>query len=164
MRALRLLPLLALLPLVAACDVTDQRAADVDVYTTEFAFRVSSAQLNSTGTVLSEQYDVPMLNRRVVDVGAVLCYFRENDTWTAMPYTYAVDRTDATAVDYAVSLGFAFEDRFLEVFYEASATGVVGNQPDRRIKLVLIGPDLANKQNVDYSDYEAVKRAYGLKD
>ena len=40
---------------------------------------------------------------RVAEVGLVMCYFFEQGTWTAMPYTYGVDNTTAQAVDYTIT-------------------------------------------------------------
>lgn len=166
MRALKLLPLLALLPVLSACEINSYSDANPEIYSTEFNFRLADATVN--GAVASAQYDVPVLDSRVVEVGLVMCYFYEQGTWTAMPYTYAVDNTTAQAVDYTITLGYAFRTRSLEVFYEAStSTAPLRTQPDRRVKLVVVGPSVAsgyNKQGLDWTDYEAVRKALRLKD
>lgn len=165
MRALKLLPLLALLPILAACEINTHSEMDPDIYSTEFNFRLADATIN--GPVASVQYDVPVLDSRVADVGLVMCYFYEQGTWTAMPYTYGIDNPGAQAVDFTITLGYAFRTRSLEVFYEASTDQApLRNQPDRRIKLVIVGPDVAghyNKQGLDWTNYEAVKTALRLK-
>lgn len=166
MRTLKLLPLLALLPILAACEINTHSEADPDIYSTEFNFRVADATIN--GPVASVQYDVPVLDSRVVDLGLIMCYFYEQGTWTAMPYTYGVDNPQAQALDYLVTLGFAFRTRTLEIFYEAStANAPLRTQPDRRVKLVIVGPNVAghySKQGLDWTDYEAVRKALRLKD
>ena len=146
-----------------ACEELLLGGSGLDIYSTQFDFTPSSATLN--GSVLSQQFNVPAIDASVVDAGAVLLYYREQNSWTAMPYTYAVDDPAQKAVSYTISLGFAFEDRFLEVFYEASTDAVnLRQQPARRIKLVVLGPDLAGKRGIDYSNYAEVKAAFGLKD
>jgi len=152
---------LALMTLfVAACDTTSNRTIiDTDVYVTEVDFNVASATLN--GTVLSQQFAVPAIDN---NAAAVLAYFYEQGTWTAMPYTYAVDDAQLQAVSYTISLGHAFSNQTFEAFYESSAADVnLRQQPSRRIRVVVLG-DYAAKQNVDFSDYNAVKAAFHLPD
>ena len=50
------------------------------------------------------------------------------------------------------------------MFYESSAADVdLRQQPSRTIRLVVLGNG-AYKTGVDHSDWNAVKRAYGLRD
>lgn len=150
--------LLAFATVFAACDM-GHTVNNTDAYITEVQFDVSKATLN--GTVLSQQYSVPAIDN---SAAAVLCYFYEQGTWTAMPYTYAVDDAKLQAVSYTISLGHAFSYQTLQVFYESSAADVnLRNQPSRRIRVVVLG-DYAAKQNVDFSDYNAVKAAFNLPD
>lgn len=117
------------------------------------------------GPVASVQYDAPEITPQVVETGAVMAYFREQDTWTALPYTYGVESPELPAVDYTVTLGYAYEEGFLEVFYETSTEAVIDQLPDQTIKVVVI-EDLAAAQSagVDLSDYGAVKAHFGLND
>jgi hypothetical protein len=134
--------------------------------------RVSSVNLNfrmRDATVnrpyASVQFDVPAITQSVVNNGAVLAYFREQDTWTALPYTFSYESPDFDAVDFTVMFGFAFERRFFELFYEASTTAVnPAAQPDRLVKLVIIDGFPAGKVDIDWSDYEAVARHFNLED
>lgn len=115
------------------------------------------------GPVASVQYDAPEITRRVVREGAVMAYFREQGTWTALPYTYGVDWDDPDVVDYTVTLGFAYEEGFLEIFYEASHSDILDTLPDREIKVVVLDSYAGTRRsNVDLSDYEAVRSHYGL--
>lgn len=136
---------------------------DVGVHSQEFVFSMDDAQVN--GAVASVQFDVPTITPNVVDNGAVLVYFREQGTWTAMPYTFGVESPDLPAVDYTISLGYGFDDNFLEVFYEASTSEIdLFDQPDRTMKAVIIDGFSLSKSGVDVTDYEAVKAYYGLED
>lgn len=158
----RLLPLFALALVFSACDAhTDEPR----VRSINFTFSMDDASFN--GNVASVGYDVPELDARVVAGGAVLAFFREQNTWTAMPYTFAVDNPDIQAVDYTITMGYAFEDRFLELFYEASTPQApIENQPDRVVKLVIIDADVVSsgKTAIDLTDWNQVKAFYGLTD
>lgn len=115
------------------------------------------------GPVVSAQYDAPEITRQAVQGGAVLAYYREQGTWTALPYTYGVESPDLPAVDYTVTLGYAYEEGFLEVYYEASSDHVIDDLPDQLIKVVVIEQFAsARLAGVDPSDYEAVKNHFGL--
>lgn len=165
MKRLSLLTLVALLAFVApGCDTYENVDSGARITSIRFVFSAQSAIVN--GTVASRQYDVPELSLRIAEGGAVLAFFREQGTWTAMPYTFADPTADGSAVARTVTLGYAFEERLLEVFYEASHASVnLRAQPDREIKLVMIDASvLAGKTDVDLSNYEAVKYAFGLED
>lgn len=132
---------------------------DIDVGSAEFVFSMSGAVIN--GDVASSQFNVPAINRAVVANGAVLAYFREQGTWTAMPYTFAVESPELPAVDYTITMGFGFDEGFLEVFYEASSEAAnLDEQPDRIVKVVILDdlsiPAIAN---LDVNDYESVSKA-----
>jgi hypothetical protein len=136
---------------------------NANVFSLEFDFRWIDAVFN--GAVASVQYDVPDLTARVVEEGAVIMFFRDHGTWTAMPYSFGVERADIPAVDYTISLGFGYDVGFLEVFYEASTEAVdMTGLPDQRMKLVVIDGFAAGKRQVDLTDWEAVKEAFRLGD
>lgn len=163
----------ALLFLATGCIVDDNGTegppgpqgppGNANVFTVNFLYTMDDAVFN--GNVASVQFDVPGITASVVDEGAVLLFFREQGTWTAMPYTFAVESPELPAVDYTISLGFGYDDQFLEVFYEASTEEVaLENQPDRDIKAVIIDGFPLGKQGIDWTDYEAVKNYFGLED
>ena len=148
---------------MSACDGNGPSgpARDASVEALTFDFLVSDAVIN--GPVASVQYDVPAITPRVVDEGAVLGFFREQGTWTAMPYTFAEESPDLPAVDYTVTLGYGYDDQFLEVFYEASTDEIdLRDQPDRVIRIVVIDGYSSGKAGVDLTDYDAVAAYYGL--
>ncbi|MDA0377981.1 MAG: hypothetical protein O2899_00690 [Bacteroidetes bacterium] len=136
---------------------------NANVFSLGFDFFLDDAVVN--GAVASVQYEVPDLTASVVDDGAILMFFRDQGTWTAMPYTFGVESQDLPAVDYTVSLGFGYEVGFLEVFYEASTDAINLRQlPDREMKLVVIDGWYHGKRNVDLTDWEIVKATFGLSD
>ena len=136
---------------------------NANVFSLGFDFFLDDAVIN--GAVASVQYDVPDLTASVVDDGAILMFFRDQGTWTAMPYTFGVESQDLPAVDYTVSLGFGYEVGFLEVFYEASTDAIDLTQlPDREMKLVVIDGYYYGKRDVDLTDWDTVMSLYGLSD
>ena len=171
------LPAALLIGLFAGCDggVVGPRGPQgprgddgvVDVFSVNFVFSLQNAIINDN--VASAQFDVPGITASVVDDGAVLMFFREQGTWTAMPFTYGIESADPDldAVDYTVALNFGYELGFVEPFYEASINlDQIPDEvlPDREMKAVIIDAYLAGKTSVDLTDYEAVKRAFGLED
>ena len=136
---------------------------NANVFSLNFDFFLADAVFN--GTVASVQFDIPALTGSVVDDGAVLLFFRDQGTWTAMPYTYGVESPDVAAVDYTVSLGFGYEVGFLEVFYETSIDAIdITSLPDREIKAVVIDGFPFGKKSIDFTDWNAVKEAFNLSD
>jgi hypothetical protein len=153
-----------LLTLCSGCiiDADDRDRDRTELNTVEMIFSMDDAALN--GSVASVVFDVPFITPRVVDQGAVLMYYREQGTWTAMPYTFAVESPDLPAVDYTISIGYGFDVGTLEVYYEASTEAApILDQPDRRMKAVVVD-DLRFAREIDPNDYEAVKLHFGLKD
>ncbi len=122
------------------------------------------------GAVASEQFDVPEITPSVVDGGAVLVYFRDQGTWTALPFTVGVESSDLAAVDYTFTMGYAYDDGFLEVFVEASTDDdIVWDDiltllpAGYEMKVVIIDGFFVGKNStLDLRDYEAVKAYFGL--
>lgn len=136
---------------------------NANVFSLNFDFFVDDATIN--GTVASVQFDVPDITPLVVDEGAVLLFFRDQGTWTAMPYTFGVESPDLPAVDYTVAFNFGYDDGFLEVFYETSTDALDFNSlPDRTIKAVIIEGFAFGKKSVDLTDWNVVKALYQLED
>jgi hypothetical protein len=136
---------------------------NANVFSLNFNFLMSDAEVN--GTVASVQYNVPDISPLVVDEGAVLLFFRDQGTWTAMPYTFGVESPDLPAVDYTVSFGYGYDDGFLEVFYETSTDAVnFDSLPDRTIKAVIIDGFAYGKRSVDLTDWNVVKELYHLQE
>lgn len=147
---------------LTGCIVEADDDPEIDFGTVEFVFTMSDAVINSD--VASAQFNVPAINRAVVNNGAVLAYFREQGTWTAMPFTFGVESPDLPAVDYTITMGFGFDEGFLEVFYEASSEAAnLEDQPDRFIKVVILDDlSIPAVANLDLSDYNQVKQTLQL--
>ncbi len=128
---------------------------NANVFTLNFDFFIADASIN--GNVASVQYDVADITLNVVQEGAVLLYFRDQDTWTAMPYTFF------NGAGRIVSFGFGYDEGFLEVFYETAAIDP-GTLPDREMKAVVIDGFPAFKSGLDLTDYEAVASFFGLEE
>jgi len=136
---------------------------NANVFSLNFDFLVADASIN--GSVASVQYNVPDISPLVVDEGAVLLFFRDQGTWTAMPYTFGVESPDLPAVDYTVSFGYGYDDGFLEVFYETSTDAVdFDSLPDRTIKAVIIDGFAYGKKSIDLTDWNVVRDVFQLKD
>ncbi len=143
---------------------------NANVFSLNFVFSLDDATFN--GPVASAQFDVAAITPSVVDNGAVLVYFRDQGTWTALPFTVGVESPDINAVDYTFTLGYGYDDAFLEVFLEASTDDpVVWDDiraqlpPSYQMKAVIIdGFFLGKNTDLDLRDYEAVKVYFGLKD
>lgn len=151
--------------LLVGCDSNDpaeppRRGAGV--LTFEVDFRTDEAAL--AGSFASAAFEAPEISPGVVADGAVLAYYREGGTWTALPYTYGVESPDVPAVDYTVTLGYAYEVDLFEVFYEISLEdeALLRSLPDQRVKVVVLRPEAVRGVAVDVQDYEAVKQYYGL--
>ena len=134
--------------------------------------------LNADGVfsdfVANVSYDMPEFTPPVVDDGAVLVYIRDrSDTWTALPFTFGVEKIDEPVVDYTFTLGYAMEVGRLDVFVEASSNDdVVWDEilqdpflgVSRQLKIVVIEGFFFAKDGPDLRDYEAVKAYYGLQE
>ena len=131
--------------------------AAVESFTVDF-FVDDAAQ---NGTVFSQAYDAPEITAGVVQQGMVTAYFREQGTWTAMPYTYGVESPEVPAVDYTVTFGYAYEQGFVELFYEVSNEAAFPSLVDREVKVVVLYGSPA-AFNVDWSDYSAVAQRFDL--
>jgi hypothetical protein len=153
--------LLVLVGATAGCIVEDERES-TEIRTAELVFSIDDAVIN--GDVASAQYAVRGITPDVVDHGAVMAYFREQGTWTAMPFTFADESPDLPAVDYTITFGFGYDDGFVELFYEASSTAApLDEQPDRVVKIVIFDDlGFVRAANVDMTDYEAVRAQFGL--
>lgn len=147
----------------ADVDVDDLPEGTASVYAFTLPFLMDDAGFN--GAVASVQYELFEISPQVVATGTVLVYFRDQGTWTALPYTFGVESDTLPAVDYTISMGYGYDVDFLEVFYEASTDAVaLENLPDRQLKIVIIEAFPVGKRAIDLSDWDAVKAAFGLAD
>jgi len=147
----------------ADVDVEDLPEGTSSVYTFNLIFSMDDALFN--GPVASVPFDVPEIDSWTVENGAVLVFFRDQGTWTALPYTFGVESPDLPAVDYTIAMGYGYDPGVLEVFYEASTEAVaLEDLPDRNLKVVIIEQWVVGKNQVDLKDWESVKAYFDLED
>ena len=166
-RSASFLLLAALTVALTSCDSDDYREEPRDRPVVQsFFVNFDLDDANFEGPFASISEDAPEITPDVVENGLVMAYFREADTWTALPYTYGVESPDRPAVDYTVTLGYAFEANFFEVFYELSVDDeqVWSEIPaQRRIKVVVFsGEAVRRNQSLDFKDYGAVQQHFQL--
>ena len=122
------------------------------------------------------------LTVEAVDEGIVLLYasdvFDENGLersgWTALPLTQGIDLDDDFFIDYTLTTTYTYDVNRLFVNLIASndfseeefaiTEAVLQNIEGILFKLVILPGGGFTRSSIDYSDYEAVKRAYNLLD
>jgi len=135
------------------------------VETFEVEFDADAASVSEDELVLFQNYDFPEITESVENNGFVQAYYlAENDTWTAMPYTFGDESPDINAVDYTLTLGYAWNVDLVQIFYEASAPFALDFARDRLIKVVIADGRAATTASVDWSDYSSVKQHFDLED
>ena len=144
-------------------DVSDLPPGTASAYAFNLIFSMDDASFN--GPVASVPFDVPEIDAWTVSNGAVLVFFRDQGTWTALPYTFGVESPDLPAVDYTIAMGYGYDPGVLEVFYEASTEAVaLENLPDRQLKVVIIEAWPVGKRDFNRQDWASVKAYFGLQD
>lgn len=110
--------------------------------------------------------DYGAINNNVFNHGAVLVYMNVRGTWSQVPLTYYYYEDDGEVVNfYEASIEVAtLGDAGVRLFWTESDMWKVC--PDTHdFKIVAIEASVyANRSDVDYSDYEAVKTAFQLTD
>jgi|SRR5690606_22420808 len=152
------------------CDGDD--GVETDIFTVSDTFSLNHTDVAFTDFVANIRYAISAIGADVVANGAVLVFIEDlHGTWTALPYTYGIEATDQPVVDYTVSIGYAFDTGFVDVFVEASSSDdVVWEEilddallgTTRRIRFVIFNTFVRGKTQVDVTDYEALRRHYGL--
>ena len=167
----------ALVPLLFAvtlwstgCDGADD--IETDILTLTDTFSLDDTDVSFTDFVANIRYGIGEVTANVVANGAVLVFIDDLEgTWRALPFTYGVEAQDEPVVDYTVSMGYAFDTGFIDVFVEASSSDdVVWDEvledplfaSSRRIRFVIFNTFISGKNSVDVTDYEALRARYGL--
>ena len=127
-----------------------------------FTFFVDSATWNGpNGLSINNAINVPEITAEIVENGTVQVFQTEDNTspasttWRAMPYTNGV-------FSYSYSYNVGVIDLILTVTVNGSVPTLVAAK-DHTYKVVIL-PPASVLSGIDYSDYEAVKMVYGLKD
>lgn len=168
------LALVGLIGFSAGCDTyQDVVVIGNDIIVRNFSFSGNNLDVNADASIGSYHREVDEMTSDIVDDGAVLLY-ADGDlildggagTWTALPYTQAVDFDDDLIVDYTLTFTYSYDLQDLYVDIIGSATGLTFEDlPRTDFKLVLIPGDLYvgnAKTGIDYSNYEAVRQAYNI--
>jgi hypothetical protein len=109
-------------------------------------------------TALSTYFETTLtdadITQAVVDNGVVLVYAQNGTTWAALPSTFS-----------SVSLTFQFYLGNVEIFC-ANTDGSQTLNPGTQIFRLVIIPSSARmtNENINFRNYEEVKRAFNLKD
>lgn len=108
----------------------------------------------------------PMIDADIDDYGAVLVYMDNEGTWRQLPFTfYYTDVVNGQTVNCSSSLEVSTYVNGVSIFWTENDF-YDGYRPDDRVfKIVVIAANLYNaRQDVNYSDYQAVKAAFQLAD
>lgn len=125
----------------------------------------TDADGNERGQFLTT-IDYPAINNNVFNYGAVLVYMDVEGTWSQVPLTYYYTETNDGEVSfYEASIEVAtLDDGGVRLFWtESDMWKVAPGTHD--FKIVAIEASVYdNRNDVDYSDYNAVKKAFQLAD
>ena len=101
------------------------------------------------------------------DYGAVLVYMNQENTWRQLPFTfyYSQNLQDGSVGYFSSSLEVSTYEEGVSIFWTENDF-YDGYRPEQHdFKIVVIAASLYEaRSDVDYSDYEAVKRAFQLEE
>lgn len=114
------------------------------------------------------EIDYPAINNNVFNHGAVLVYMDVDGTWSQVPLTYYYqDQTDeGETINCAASIEVAtLSDGGVRLFWTESDFYDGMRPQTHNFKIVAIEASVYSyRSDVDYSSYEAVKKAFQLAD
>lgn len=111
--------------------------------------------------------DYPAINLDIHDFGAVIVYMNDRNTWRQIPLTfyYSLPNEDGSESFYSSSLEVSSYQGGVSIFWTENDFADVGAPDTHKFKIVAIASYLYNdRQDVDYSNYEAVKTVFQLTD
>lgn len=106
------------------------------------------------------------IDANIDDYGAVLVYMDNNNTWRQLPMTfYYSAEEDGVEYYYSSSLEVSSYEEGVSIFWTENDF-YDGYRPDDHVfKIVVIAASEFNRRSdVDYSNYEAVKKAFQIKE
>ena len=144
-----------------------------DIIVRNFSIDGDDLDVSDDGTIGSYNREVSELNSDVADDGAVLLYADGellfgsggSGTWTAIPVTVGVDEDGDEFIDYSLTYSFSYDIQDLYIDLIGSSPLDFSTLPRTDFRLVMIPGNLFvgnAKAGIDYTDYEAVRRAYEL--
>ncbi len=118
-----------------------------------------------TNTSWRVDIDYAAINLNIHDYGAVLVYMNEGNTWRQIPLTFYYEDPDNPGAFFSSSLEVSTYQGGVSIFWTESDF-YNGYKPEtHKFKIVAIASYLYNdRQDVDYSNYEAVKTVFQLTD
>lgn len=119
------------------------------------------------GTSWRLDIDYAAINMDIHNYGAVLVYMDDQNTWRQIPLTFYYTQTDEDGVEsyYSSSLEMSSYQGGVSIFWTENDFYDGYKPKTHRFKIVVIASNIyANRQDVDYSNYEAVKTAFQLAD
>lgn len=123
---------------------------------------VVSSTISSSNWVLADNrwsitFTYPEITQNIIDKGAVLVYMKVGQAYNQIPLTLYSSATFSTSLQVSSFLGG------VTVFWSDSDLTQPTNPGNREFKIVVIAASgLAQKPNLDFENYEAVKKAYNL--
>lgn len=161
------LAIFAALVLVTSCrgrdgvdgrDGRDGRDANVASST----LTVNSSDWRWDGVSYRVDIDYANITQNIIDHGAVLVYMEVSNTWRQLPMTYYYYDGDYD-VYCSSSLEVSSYDNGVSIFWTENDMTDVGAPEPHRFKIVVIEASVyAARSDVDFSDYEAVKKAFDI--
>lgn len=108
----------------------------------------------------------PAIDADIDDYGAVLVYMDNKGTWRQLPFTfYYTDVSNGQTIYCSSSLEISTYVNGVSIFWTENDFYDGYRPDDHDFKIVVIAASLYNaRQDVDYSDYNAVKTAFQLSD
>ena len=112
--------------------------------------------------------DYANITTQVNDYGAVFVYMSNQNTWRQLPMTfyYSVNDNQGNPVYYSSSLEVSSYENGVSIFWTENDF-YDGYRPDEhKFKIVVLEATVyaAHRDELDFDDYEAVKRVFNLKD
>ena len=106
--------------------------------------------------------DYANITPNIIDYGAVLVYMEVSNTWRQLPMTYYYYDEQYSAY-FSSSLEVSTYNNGLSVFWTENDMTDVGAPGTHRFKIVVIEASIyAARSDVDFSDYDAVRKAFDI--
>lgn len=124
---------------------------------------VSSTITSSNWSYVSPSWEIafsyPAITQDIIDKGAVLVYLKNGTSYSQLPLTFFQSASYSTALEVSNYLGG------VKIFWTDSDLTQPTNPGSWTFKIVVIAASgRAANPNVNYNDYNAVKKAFNLQD
>jgi len=136
---------------------------NANVYSSTVTVKTSDWYWDNTSWRVDLKYEA--INADITEHGAVLVYMEDRNTWRQIPLTFYYNAFDDDGNEYfySSSLEVSSYDEGVSIFWTENDFYDGFRPEEHRFKIVVIEASVyASRPDVDYSDYEAVKRAFQL--